>query len=46
MKGHKGDQEEVLLSTEKLGGYKTEEVKERIEERERQTLRNKVKEKH
>ena len=31
------------VSIEKLGGYKTE-VKERIEERERQVLRNKVKE--
>ena len=37
-----GDQEEVL-STEKFGGYKTE-VKERVEERIRLALRNKVKE--
>ena len=37
-----GDQEEVL-STEKCGGYKPE-VKERLEERERQALRNTVKE--
>ena len=37
-----GDQEEVL-SIEKFGGCKAE-VKERIEERERQTLRTKVKE--
>ena len=40
-----GDREEGLR-TEKFGGYKTE-VKGRIEERERQALRNKVKgEKH
>ena len=37
------DQEEVL-STEKYGGYKTEEVKERLEERGRLALRNMVKE--
>ena len=37
-----GDQEEVL-SIEKFGGYKTE-LKERIEERERLALRNKVNE--
>ena len=37
-----GDQEEVL-SIDKCGGYKTL-VKERIEERERPALRNKVKE--
>ena len=37
-----GDQEEVL-SIEKFGGYKTE-LKERIEEKERLALRNKVKE--
>ena len=36
-----GDREEVL-SIEKFGGYKTI-VKERIEERERLALRNKVK---
>ena len=41
-KGLGGDQEEVL-STDKLGGYKTE-VEDRIEERERQALSNKVKE--
>ena len=41
-KGVGGGQEEVR-STEKFGGYKTE-VKEIIEERERQTLRSKVKE--
>ena len=41
-----GRQENILLSIEKFGGYKTEE-KERIEERERLALRNKVKqEKH
>ena len=39
-----GEQEEVL-SIEKLDGYKTE-VNERIGERERLALRNKVKEKH
>ena len=38
-----GNQEEILLSIEKFGGYKTE-VKERIETRERLALRNKVKE--
>ena len=37
-----GDQEKIV-SIEKLGGYKTE-VKERIEERKRLVLRNKVKE--
>ena len=42
MKELGGDQEEVL-SIEKFGGYKTEE-KERVEARERQVLRNKVKE--
>ena len=41
-KGLGGDQEEVL-STDKRGGYKTE-VEDRIEERERQALSNKVKE--
>ena len=40
-KGLGGNQEEVL-SIEKFGGYKTE-VKERIQERERLALRNKVK---
>ena len=40
--GLAGDQE-VVLSTEKFGGYKTE-VKEKVEERERRALRNKVKE--
>ena len=37
-----GRQENILLSIGKFGGYKTEE-KERIEERERLALRNKVK---
>ena len=38
-----GNQEEILRSIEKFGGYKTE-IKEGIEEKERQALRNKVKE--
>ena len=38
-----GGDHEGVLSIEKFGGYKTE-VKERIEERERQALRNKVRE--
>ena len=45
-KGLGGDQQKVVLSIEKFGGYKTE-VKQRIEERERLALRNNVKgEKH
>ena len=40
----RGDQEEIV-SIEKLGGYKAE-VKETVKERERQTLRNKLREKH
>ena len=40
-----GEDQEEVMSLEKFGGYKTE-VKERIEETERQALRNKVKEKY
>ena len=43
MEGFRGGAREEVLSIEKFGGYKTE-VKERIGERERQALRNKVKE--
>ena len=43
MEGFRGGAREEVLSIEKFGGYKTE-VKERKGERERQALRNKVKE--